>query len=106
MSRSYRRFEILLPLRFNDGRDVPDEIIAQTLEELQDRFGAVSCESQTIRGMWRHEGQTYRDESVRVFVDVLDDPASLAFFRDFKERLKSRFGQIDIWMTTYPVEVF
>lgn len=51
MTRSYRRFEILLPLRFNDGRAVPDELIGATLEELQDRFGAVSCETQAIRGM-------------------------------------------------------
>ena len=30
MSRVLRRFEILLPLRFNDGRPVPDELIADT----------------------------------------------------------------------------
>lgn len=106
MNKSYRRFEILLPLRFNDGRAVPDELIAQTLEEIQERFGAVSCESQTIRGLWRYEGQNYRDESVRLFVDVPDVPESLDFFRHFKERVKARFGQIDIWMTTYPVDTF
>ncbi len=57
MSRSYRRFEILLPLRFSDGRPVPDELIGETLEELQNRFGAVSCETQAIRGFRRHEGR-------------------------------------------------
>lgn len=106
MSRSFRRFEILLPLRFNDGRTVPDELVGQTLEEIQDKFGAVSCESQTVRGVWRQEGQTYRDESVRVFVDVPDTQESSAFFHEFKDRLKSRFAQIDIWITTYPIDVF
>lgn len=66
----------------------------------------MSCESKSIRGLWRHEGQNYRDESVRVFVDFPDVAESLAFFRELKERLKARFGQIDIWMTTYPVDVF
>lgn len=106
MSKSFRRFEILLPLRFNDGSAVPEELIAITLEEIQDRFGAVSCESQAIRGLWRYGGQSYRDESVRLFVDVPDVPESSSFFREFKERAKNRFGQIDIWMTTYPVDIF
>ena len=73
--------------------------------ELRERFGAVSAETQTIRGTWQHEGQTYRDDLVRVFVDVPDVPESREFFVGFKERVKSRFGQLDIWMTTYLVEV-
>lgn len=28
MSSNWRRFEVLLPLRFNDGRDVPPEWLA------------------------------------------------------------------------------
>jgi hypothetical protein len=31
MSTLSRRFEILLPMRFNDGQPVPDELIADTL---------------------------------------------------------------------------
>lgn len=27
MSRTLRRFEVLLPLRFNDGQPVPDELV-------------------------------------------------------------------------------
>jgi len=44
LTKSYRRFEILLPLRFNDGRAIPNELIGQTLEEIHDRFGAVSSD--------------------------------------------------------------
>jgi hypothetical protein len=105
MSDSFRRFEILLPRRFNDGRPVPDEIIADALLELEGRFGAVSCETQTIRGLWRHEGQLFRDDLVRVFVDAPDVPESRQFFVEFKERAKRRFRQLDIWMTTYSIEV-
>ena len=50
MSISGRRFEILLPLRFNDGSPVPDALIAETLVELRRRFGAVSSETQKIEG--------------------------------------------------------
>ena len=50
MSKTVRRFEVLLPLRLNDGTPVPDSSVADTLVELEEHFGAVSCESQTIRG--------------------------------------------------------
>ncbi len=105
MSKVFRRFEILLPLRFNDGRPVPDELIADTLLELRQQFGAVSCETQTIRGTWTFEAEAFRDDLVRVYVDANDALESRQFFIHFKERLKTRFQQIDIWMTTYPIEV-
>jgi hypothetical protein len=105
MSRALRHYEMLLPLRFNDGQPVPDDVVAETLLELEQRFGAVSSETQTIRGFWRHDGESYRDDLIRVFVDVADEPEHRQFFLEFKERLKARFGQLDIWMTTYPIEV-
>ena len=105
MSNSFRRFEILLPRRFNDGQPVPDELIAGALLELEERFGAVSCETQTTRGLWRHEDELFRDDLIRVYVDAPDLPESRQFFLGFKERAKAKFRQIDLWMTTYPIEV-
>jgi hypothetical protein len=105
MSRTLRRFEVLLPLRFNDGQAVPDTVVVDTLLELEQQFGAVSCETATTRGYWRHEGQSYRDDLIRVYIDVADDPSHRAFFLEFKEVIKGRFGQIDLWMTTYLIEV-
>jgi hypothetical protein len=96
---------VLLPLRFNDGQPVPEEAVADTLLELEQRFGAVSCETQSIRGYWRHEGESYRDDLIRVFVDAADEPEHRQFFLEFKERIKLRFQQHDIWMTTYLIEV-
>src|ERR1041384_6991699 len=105
MSTLHRRYEILIPLRFNDGRAVPDSLIGETLIELRRRFGAVSAETQVIRGQWEHEGEVYRDEPRRVFIDVEDLPANREFFQQFKERLKQRFQQLDIWVTSHPVDV-
>ena len=36
-----RRYEIFLPQKFNDGTPVPGELIAETILELRQRFGAV-----------------------------------------------------------------
>lgn len=100
-----RRYEIFLPRRFNDGSPVPDGLIADTLLELRQRFGAVSSETQITLGTWEYEGAEYRDDLVRVFVDVADVTANREFFQDLKDRLKVRFGQIEIWMTTYTIDV-
>lgn len=54
-----RRYEILLPSLFNDGRLIPQDLVADTLHELEQAFGAVSCETQTILGLWRHEGENH-----------------------------------------------
>ena len=105
MDKPYRRFEMLLPLRLNDGQAVPDELIADTLIELRERFGAVSCDTHTIHGQWQHQRQVFRDDLVRIFVDVPDEPENREFFVQFKEQLKTQFDQIDIWMTTYPLDV-
>jgi hypothetical protein len=105
MSRTLRRFELLLPLRFNDGQPVPDDLIAETLIELETQFGAVSCETQPIRGLWHYEGQPFRDDLVRVFVDVADLPENRQFFVEYKDRLKARFQQLDIWLATHAIEV-
>jgi hypothetical protein len=67
---------VLLPLRFNDGQSVPEDLISATLVDLEAQFGAVSCETQTIRGLWQHEGRPYRDNLIRVFVDADDTPES------------------------------
>lgn len=105
MNSPFRRFEMLLPRKFNDGTAVPDNLFADTLLELEEQFGAVSSETQTIKGRWRHGEQTYTDEHVKVFLDVPDSPENLNFFREYKEILKTRFQQIEIWMTTYPLDV-
>src|SRR5436190_19179082 len=105
MSTMLRRFELLLPRRSNSGQPFPEELLIETQLELRERFGAVSSETQIIRGTWTQAGQVYRDEMIRVFVDVTDSPEVREFFRAFKEVLKERYQQLDIWMTSYPVEV-
>ncbi|GDY22934.1 hypothetical protein LBMAG56_42810 [Verrucomicrobiota bacterium] len=100
-----RRYEILLPRQFNDGRSVPDALIGQAVVELRSRFGAASCEIQIIQGFWHQGGELYRDNLIRLFVDVADTEESREFFRDFKEQLKERFQQLEIYVTSHPIEV-
>ncbi|HZM04994.1 MAG TPA: hypothetical protein VFC44_18490 [Candidatus Saccharimonadales bacterium] len=100
-----RRYEMLLPLRFNDGQPVPEKLLAESILEVRTKFGAGSCETQVIQGLSEHQGEVVRDPLARLFVDVADTRENRVFFVQFKERLKQRFKQVDIWMTTYLVEV-
>ena len=63
---AYCRFEILLPLEFNDGRPVPRESLAEAAVEIQRRFGGVSWEPQAIEGIWRQGGIEYPAGSIGV----------------------------------------
>jgi len=65
----------------------------------------VSSETQVIKGQWTSQGQSYRDDLVRVFVDVADTDENREFFVAFKNQLKTRFRQLDLWMTTFLIEV-
>src|SRR4051812_34755784 len=91
MSAAFRRFEVLLPLQHNDGSPVAPELLAQTFDELRERFGAASAETQTIRGSWVHEGHEYRDELVRIWVDTSDDSKALRFFVNIRSDSNAAF---------------
>jgi hypothetical protein len=90
---------------FNDGSPVPEPLLAETFAELRARFGAASWETQTVHGWWEHEGALYQDNFTRFFVDVPDLPEHRVFFKDFKETLKQRFSQLDVWITSHSVDV-
>jgi hypothetical protein len=86
MSSKWRRFEVLLPLRFNDGREVPAEWLAEAILEVVDHFGAASYETQKVEGHWRHGGILDRDDLVRVVVDVPDSAKNRQWMKQFKSR--------------------
>ena len=105
MSSRWRRFEVLLPLQFNDGRDVPAEWLAEAVLEIVDHFGAASYETQKVEGHWRQGGILYRDNLVRAVVDVPDSTANRQWMRQFRARWKARLEQLDLWMVSYRIEV-
>ena len=105
MSSNWRRFEVLLPLRFNDGREISAEWLAEAVLEVVDHFGAASYETQKVEGHWRHGGVAYRDDLVRVVVDVADTPENRGWFKEFKGRWKGRLEQLDLWVVSYLIDI-
>jgi hypothetical protein len=99
-----RRFEILLPLRFNDGRPVGDDLLNQTREELLARFEGLTVHPRSLLGLWQHEVQRFEDELIRLVVDVEDSEENLFFFTNLKATLLERFQQLEIYIVSYPIE--
>jgi len=92
-------------LRFNDGQDVPEALLVEVVLELRHKFHALTSETQIIQGLWESEGVIFRDELIRVSLDVPDTEENQQFFVQFKEELKARFRQLDIWITSRPIKV-
>mgnify|MGYP001619441514 CR=1 FL=1 len=86
MPTKWRRFEVLLPTRHNDGIPVSPDLLAEAVLEIVDRFGAASYETQPIEGHWRHGGVQDRDDLVKLVVDLPDAPRNRAWMKSFKLR--------------------
>jgi hypothetical protein len=84
---------------------VPAEWLAEAVLEIVDRFGAASYETQKVEGHWRYGGVLYRDNLVRVVVDVPDLAKNRTWMKNFKSRWKKRLEQLELWMVSYRIEV-
>ena len=69
------------------------------------QFGLFSAETQFIRGIWTHQNQVYKDQLVRLFLDLPDIHENYQFFKKYQETLKERFQQLEVYVTTFLVEV-
>lgn len=105
MNSKLRRFEILLPLQFNDGRDVPSDWLAEAVLEIADYFDAASYETQKVEGHWRHQGVLYRDNLVKIVADAPDEEANREWMREYKKRWKQKLEQLDLWLVSYTIDV-
>jgi hypothetical protein len=99
------RFEILLPLFYNDGRPVEDQKFVETDVELIAAFGATRTDTVVVRGHWLYQSTIYEDRLIRVRLDVEDTPDNWQKMRDIKEVLKQRFEQIDVWISAHRIEI-
>src|SRR6266403_866019 len=98
---SFRRYEITLPTRYNDGRPIEPEKYLITRREIAARFGALTFLPQPVHGEWTHQQVRYEDINVRIIADVEDTPESTEFFKQLKQTLRKRFEQLEIWIVSY-----
>jgi hypothetical protein len=105
MKSKLRRFEVLLPARYNDGAQVPDDIIGEAVNEIIDKFNAVSWYKDAAEGYWRQGGELFRDNLGLIVVDVPDTAKNRNWMKAYKARWKERLRQLEIWMVSYRIDV-
>ena len=100
-----KKYEIYLPLKYNDGEEIEPEKIKRVREELITVFGAltVSSLSAPYQGSWKYGGVTFIDDIIKIEIITTDDRKARNFFRGFKERLKRLLKQIDILITVQDI---
>ena len=103
-----RRYEILLPAEFNDGRLVADACplcIPDSLSEVSDTFGAFTFRPDVALGSWTTAGMRYDDQLFLLSIDVEDTAEHRAWIAHFKSHLLERFQQLEIYVTSYPIDL-
>ena len=103
-----RRYEILLPAACNDGRLVADACplcIPDSLTEVFDTFGAFTFRPDAAQGSWTAADRRYDDRLFALIVDVDDTAEHQAWIAHLKSHLLQRFEQLDIYVTSYPIDV-
>lgn len=105
MRSKSRRYEVLLPVRFNDGSDVPEELLAEAVNEIVDQFGAVTFYKQAAEGHWRHDDTVYRDDLALLVVDIRDTQKNRKWMKTFRDRWKQRLQQLELWMISYAIDI-
>jgi hypothetical protein len=96
---------VLLPVRFNDGEDVPEELLGEAVNEIVEQFSAVTFHKEAVQGRWRHDETLFRDDLALVVVDVPDTAKNRKWMKAFKERWKQRLRQLEIWMVSYRIDI-
>ncbi len=100
-----KKYEIYLPLKYNDGREIEAEKIKQIREELIAVFGALTVSSQSApyQGIWKYGGVDFIDDIIKMEILATADRKTERFFKQFKQRLKRLLKQIDILITAQDI---
>ena len=101
-----KKYEIYLPLKYNDGRQIEPEKLKEIREQLIAVSGAItvsSC-SAPYQGTWTYGGVEFVDDIVRIEILVDEDLTSNRFFKRYKQQLKRSLRQFDILITVQDVQ--
>lgn len=106
------KLEILLPIYHNpDENGIRNKIdgdeLKITYRELIKEFGGCSHNGSPIHGNWinPNTGQTITDELNNLWIVFEGIDSHRDFLKDYKEKLKQRFKQDDIFMTVTHITI-
>jgi len=104
-----KRFEIFIPIKYNDGMLIPAQKIRRLYEELMEAFGGVSIQSpfsgSGVDGFYVSaiSQALLKDKSYMIMVLSNDSDDSLEFFRKNLPRWEKTFKQEKILVMMYQI---
>jgi len=100
-----KKYEIYLPLKYNDGKEIETGKIKQIRDELITVFGArtVSSPSAPYQGTWQYGGIDIIEDIIKIEIIASANKKTEMFFKRFKERLKLVLNQIDVLIIAHDI---
>jgi hypothetical protein len=107
MPRAARRYDIFLPLAFNNGRPIPTHRFDAVELRLLAHFGGVTAQQRDfpLRGAWQSESQLYLDQVIVLTVLDFRPRGSTRFIGELKRDLLRDFEQLEILITESSLRV-
>jgi hypothetical protein len=107
MAKTARRYDIYLPLAFNDGSPVFNDQFDGVERRLLDRFGGVTSQQRDfpLKGIWQGETQLYFDQVIVMTALDFRRGGSTRFIADLKRDLLREFDQLEILITESTLRV-
>ncbi len=84
----------------------PREWLADAVFEIVGQFGGGQVtKPRRIEGHWQQGVRVYRDNLVRLVIDVPDTLKNRNWMKGFKKRWKAKLEQLELWMVSYVVTI-
>ncbi|MBM3238464.1 hypothetical protein FJZ31_19395 [Candidatus Poribacteria bacterium] len=110
LPRQARKYDIYLPILYNDGMSIEEEKFVQVQRELFRKFGGLTSIKREfpLRGIWGNETTVYEDEIIILtIIDASDNiEETEQFITDYKGMLKIRFEQEEIFITGQNLTIY
>jgi hypothetical protein len=107
MASSARRYDLYLPLTYNNGRPVEDEKFDRVERRLLAQFGGLAAQQRDfpLRGIWQGETRLYFDQVILMTVLDFRRQGSTRFLKQLKTDLLAEVEQLEILITESPLRV-
>jgi hypothetical protein len=107
MAKAARRYDLYVPVTYNDGRPIPDELFDAVERRLLSRFGGLTSHRREfpLKGVWQGQSRSYQDEVVILTVLDLRRGGSKHFVAQLKRFLMDRFEQVEILITELSLRI-
>ena len=96
--------QILLPLHFCDGSNVPAQMFSQVRAELTEAFGGVTAYTRSpATGLWKRTADEVERDQV-IMIEVVSDALDRDWWARYREGLEQRFGQEEVHARAIAIE--